>query len=257
MMHSDRSFRSRYHDLERRMRALAEADGDIYLPNAEPTLPVDFILIAMEPSLGRWARSAEQARAKIDAGFRNFLVSLETSLLHFSVQRYLCAEGERYHITDFSKGAMYVHRANIDRVRRYDRWYPLLQEELELCAKPGATIVAVGKVVAEQLERRGFSRTFIQVLHYSNQAGPSRNAGIKGRDEEFRAFRTSITLDAVVEAARIAADRARAPEWLREDVLSALTKKSDLSESSLKLIFNYKLAFEAERVARREMRLSA
>jgi hypothetical protein len=32
------------------------------------------VFVCMEPSLGRWARSADEAKSKVDAGFRNFLV---------------------------------------------------------------------------------------------------------------------------------------------------------------------------------------
>src|SRR5664279_4481759 len=63
--------------LERLMKTRAESDGDVYLPNPEPTARVDYILIAMEPSLGHWARSAEEARARVASGFRNFLAGIE------------------------------------------------------------------------------------------------------------------------------------------------------------------------------------
>jgi hypothetical protein len=46
------SFHEKYRDLEDRLRALAEADGDVYLPNVEPSGPVRYVFIAMEPSLG-------------------------------------------------------------------------------------------------------------------------------------------------------------------------------------------------------------
>jgi hypothetical protein len=41
-----------YCNLERRMKALAESEGDVYLPNPKPAGLVDYILICMEPSLG-------------------------------------------------------------------------------------------------------------------------------------------------------------------------------------------------------------
>ena len=75
------------------MKALAEADGDVYLPNPKPGGPVDYVLICMEPSLAHWARSAKEARARVDAGFRNFLAGFEPMLLHFSVRRFLCEAG--------------------------------------------------------------------------------------------------------------------------------------------------------------------
>ena len=80
-------FVDKYRDLERRMKALAESDGDVYLPNPAPTEPVDYILVCMEPSLARWARSPEEARRKVASGFRNFLAGIEPMLLHFSTRK--------------------------------------------------------------------------------------------------------------------------------------------------------------------------
>ncbi len=48
----EEEIRRAYRDLERRLKTLAESDGDVYLPNPEPTARVDYILICMEPSLG-------------------------------------------------------------------------------------------------------------------------------------------------------------------------------------------------------------
>ena len=47
-------FRAAYRALEARMRTLAEADGDVFLPNPEPSPPVEYVFICMEPSIGRW-----------------------------------------------------------------------------------------------------------------------------------------------------------------------------------------------------------
>ena len=55
-------------------------------PNFMPTGPVDYVLIGMEPSLGAWAPSAGEARAKIAAGFRNIMWSLEDFILHTSAR---------------------------------------------------------------------------------------------------------------------------------------------------------------------------
>ncbi len=53
-MQSGSQFQDAYQELEGRMRAFAEADGDVYLPNPEPAGPVDTVLIAMEPLMGGW-----------------------------------------------------------------------------------------------------------------------------------------------------------------------------------------------------------
>jgi len=125
------------------MKARAEAEGDVFLPNPEPLGPVEYVFVCMEPSLGRWARSPDEAKAEVEAGFRNFVFSVEDFILHFCIRQYLCEPTERYHITDLSKGAMLVERARIERSPRYDRWYGLLVEEPDLVAKPGAGIFAV------------------------------------------------------------------------------------------------------------------
>ena len=59
------------------MKVLAEADGDVFLPNPEPLGPVEYVFVCMEPSLGRWARSLDEARSKVEAGFHNFVYSIE------------------------------------------------------------------------------------------------------------------------------------------------------------------------------------
>lgn len=137
-------FRASYADLQARVKALADADGDVFLPNPEPSGPADYVFICMEPSLGTWARTPDQAKARAGAGFRNFVSSAEDFILHFCIRPYLCAPAERYHLTDLSKGAMLTGHASIGRNSRYDRWYGLLVEELDLVARPGAGIFAVG-----------------------------------------------------------------------------------------------------------------
>lgn len=246
-MQIDRTFSAAYRDLEERMKALAEADGDIFLPNPVPEGPVEFVLICMEPSLGRWARSAEQARSNVQAGFRNFVSSIDTLILHFCIRRYLCGSGQRYHITDLSKGAMLVNRANLARFQRYDRWYGLLQEEIDLVATPSARIIAVGNVVSKQLERRGFPRSFVRIVHYSGLAGSARSAGIIGREDSFEAFRDSVSLEDVVATAEDVLMAARIPAEICDETLSRLAGKSRLSASNQKLIFIYKEAFETMR----------
>lgn len=245
-MRIDGSFHAAYREIEERMRALAEEDGNVFLPNPEPEGPVNYVLICMEPSLGRWARSAEQARSKVEAGFRNFLPSDETSILHFCIRRYLCQSGQRYHITDLSKGAMLVNRAGLARTQRYDRWYALLQEEIDLVATANAGIVAVGSKVHRYLERPGFQRPLPRVLHYSSQAGRARSAGIVGREDDFQAFKDSVSHDDLFATAQDVLASARVPAKIHDETLSRL-KRFPLTISRQQLIFNYKVAFESIR----------
>lgn len=243
---SDREHRrlhAQYRELEARMKALAESDGDVCLPNPEPVGPVHYVFVCMEPSLGKWAGEADQLRARVDAGSRNFVSSIEDFLLHFSVRHYLCDQGERYHITDLSKGAMAVERAGIARTERYDRWYELLHEEIDLVAKPDAGIFAVGHAVAHHLTKRRFPRPFTRVIHYSGQAARARAAGIVGHEEAFERFKGTVSLEDVLRNTREVLD-ASVPADFRHEILARLAR-SQLSESRKQLIFNYKLAFEA------------
>jgi len=235
------------------MAALAAADGAFFLPNVAPEGPVDFVLVCMEPSAGRWATTPEKAKAKVAAGFRNFVSSTEDFILHFCASHYLCQDREDYHITDLSKGAMSVKTAGIARVERYDRWYDLLLQELRLILRPGADVVAVGRAVAEHLERKALPWPFTRIIHYSGQAAASRLAGIATRRHEFSAFSSSVTLSDILRSAEAVLAKARMPNEARGSILSRLAKAS-LSESRLALIFNYKMAFEGIRAARTGVR---
>ncbi|MEM6338083.1 MAG: hypothetical protein AAF752_16035 [Bacteroidota bacterium] len=240
-----RSFQGAYRHLEVKMQRLAQADGDIYLPNPEPKKPVHHVLIAMEPSLGRWAQSPDEARAKVQAGFRNFLYSYEDFLVHHSVRTYLCQPGERYHVTDISKGAMLVGKAGIDRKERYRRWIGLLLEELALVSIPGATLVAVGKAVSDILSEYIGSGSFIQVIHYSGQAAKARNDGIVGREASFEAFAAEVSSADIVGTATQVLQQSEVPARFQEEALSRIRKR-ELTLSRKKLIFNYRLVFESQ-----------
>lgn len=243
-------FRASYRHLDARMRTFAEAEGHVYTPCPEPLGPVDYVFICMEPSLD--GRSPVDARARIEAGFRNFLPGgLETSILHFCIRRYLCKPGERYHITDLSKGGMRGKDAGADRIGRYDRWYHFLEEELNLVAKPAASVFAVGVDVDRYLRgRRDFTRPLTRVIHYSPLAGAARAAGIRNHEDAFERFKESVSLEDVVATSKEVLRDYGVPEYVREESLTRLRRYSHLSESSRQLIFDYKLAFEANGVGR-------
>lgn len=240
------TFGERVRDLERCFGTLAERDGSVYLPNLLPAAPVDYVFIGMEPSLGAWASSPEKAKAKIAAGFRNFMWSMEDFILHTSARQYLCEPGQTYYVTDISKGAMLVERANLDRAARYARWFGLLVQEIELVAKPQAKVIPVGKAVAQNLSALGFARALDPILHYSGQAGRARRAAIVAHEDAFRAFTSSVTLDTILTAARITLRENDVPPSLIESTLARLGR-ARLTESRMRLLFAYKLAFESIR----------
>jgi hypothetical protein len=228
------------------MSALADADGDVFLPNPRPNAPSDYIFICMEPSLGRWAQSPEQAKERVAAGFLNFVSSVEDFIVHFCARAYLCESGQRYHITDLSKGAMLVDSAHRARSQRYARWYDILLEELELVATRNAGVVAIGGVVARHLIRNGFSRPFARAIHFSGQAASARRAGVVGREAEFQAFEASVSMADLIGAAEAVLESAQLPANLRDATLERLAN-TQLTASRKQLMFNYKLTFQALR----------
>lgn len=196
------TFRDAYRELEARMKALAEADDDdVYVPNPEPLGPVDYVFICMEPSL-TWARSPDEGRAKVEAGFRSFVWSIEDFILHFCIRRYLCEPTEQYYITDMSKGAMPVDRARIGRTQRWGRWYDLLVEEVNLVAKPRARVFAVGGKVYDYLVRvrSDFPWPLTCVVHYAAWAHTLAER-IVGHEDTFEQFKSTVSLELVLATA--------------------------------------------------------
>jgi hypothetical protein len=239
-------FHAVYQDLELRWKAQADAEGRVYLPNAEPSGPVDYLFIDQEPSFGSWALDTGNAKQRVEAGFLNYVSpgrrpSLGNYAMPFAIQHYLCEPGQQYFITDISKGAMLVEEAKIDQTERWDRWYSLLLEEVRLVAKPGAPIFAFGKSVEEYLVRRRFPRPVTSVLHYSPLAASHRDACVKGREESFRQFKVSISPELLLATAKRVLQPVSADV---RDYAVARLARTQLSESALKLIFCYKLAFE-------------
>lgn len=249
MNYNEKDFLIAYRNIEKQMFELADADGDIYVPNIEPKGCANYIFICMEPSFGPWARTMEEARLKIAAGFRNFLFSLEDFILHFCIRNYLCQPGQRYFITDVSKGAMLVEKANIERVERYDRWYPLLEKELELIATPDAKIFAVGNVVAKYLQRKASHKTYKQIIHFSGQAAKARRAGIAGYEQDFQTFTSKVLIGDIIANAEEVLAGAEISTSYRDEILLRLSK-SQLTTSRLELLFNYKITFESEKFIR-------
>lgn len=232
------SFAAQYAVLEERFRQQAESDGDVFLPNAPPAGPVDYVLIASEPSLKRWAQSPQEAEDKISRGFRNFLFYIEVFIVHFCVREYLCSPGQTYHITDLSKGAMTVSTANRDRWERFDRWYPLLLDELRLVAKPDAKVLAIGGAVESYLLERRFEGLTGRLMHYSGQAVRHHMRYAQAREAEFKVLAEALTLDRIVETAKTVMAEAGSPAEFVEEALSRLSKP-ELTPSQKCLIFVY------------------
>ena len=188
--------RTAYRALEQLFRDQVEQDRPyaegwgVYLPNEEPKSSVDYILVGMEPSF-QWAKTIEDAEKKIAGGFRNGAPARFTQ----SIERFLCQPGQTYHLTDISKGAMPVKAAALNRELRYEGWFLLLLEEIEIVGKPGAPVIAIGKKVEAYLQRRDLTsitgRPLYRVPHYSYLASAYFKGEAEKDPEGFEAFRKS------------------------------------------------------------------
>jgi len=135
-----------------------------------------------------------------------------------------------------------VARANIDRDARYARWYKLLKQEIEVVAKPGASFVAVGKVVERELRRLGFAEPFTTVLHYSGQAAWARKAAIDGQEAEFRSFAKSVSLQDILETVKWLLSENDSPTELTQEAIERV-RRVKFTESRKMLLFSYRKAF--------------
>ena len=110
--------------------------------------------------------------------------------------------------------------------QRYDRWYPLLQEEINLVAASDAAIFAVGKVVSQNLERLRFQRPFTPIIHYSALATPARSGEIVRlrQEDAFEAFRGSVSIQDVADTVGAVLREAHVPRKMYDEALSGLLK---------------------------------
>ena len=217
-----------YESLEREFAARVEEDNrkfeedvregkyrGIYLPNVRPAGQVDYVLVGMEPSQGKWAKNLDNAREKIDGGFRNFC---GVEILHFPIREYLLRDGETYYLTDLAKGAILTKSPDAGNAKKYDAWYPLLEKELDLVAKPDAKVIAIGSKVDGFLKKKKLcGRVYAgSIPHYSTQVARQRGNMIEGRKKEYENFAASLQ--------------------------GSMWKKSEK-----KLLFDYKILFECIR----------
>ena len=236
------TFEEAYSALEDDFRQRVEEDKQsgvkcIFLPNIWPTAPVDYVLVGMEPSLGRWAKGKgksrlEDAQKRIDQGFRNFC---GVGILHYPVRTFLCQDGESYYVTDLAKGAMLTNETGAGSEEKYDEWYPLLEKELGLVAKPDAKIISIGNRVGQFLSKKGLYGHVGTIPHYSGRAARYFGKEISGskRESEYRKFTPGV---------RAISARSCSPNHVCE--MDREPVKEPLKEPQRRLMFDYKVRFE-------------
>ena len=237
------TFSAKYEELEYKFQNQVERDNEwlgiksSYVHNFVPQGPVDYVLVAMEPSLGVPGKRDRTGRSQIA---RNFTWSVEDSIFHYCVREYLCQNGETYHLTDLAKGAMRTRLAGKRRRERYERWYPILKEELHLLNKQeGTRLITVGKEAATFLNGKALCKGVERVLHYARTAAGHRDKAI----EPWRQHLECLSLDKYAFAESI-------KEVLKDADMDSYIghrpeggKPYNLTASRRKLMFYYKNRF--------------
>jgi hypothetical protein len=238
-------FDRRYSSLVEKFMRLAESEGSVYLPTIRPAGPVDYVFIGMEPSLGHWARTPQQAEEKVRQGFTNFAFSIGDFILHYCIREYLCrSRGSTYYITDLSKGAMLTDEAKRDPEQRYEQWFEVLSDELALVEKRTTKTVAVGEAVKHFLESRGLSDIYV-ILHYSPQAAKYRQKWIQWDGKGFREFKGHVSNKDIIATARAVTRQAKM-DWILTSPSLRKLETQDLTDSQKMLMFSYKCYFQSK-----------
>jgi hypothetical protein len=120
----------------------------------------------------------------------------------------------------------------------------LLEREVQLIAKPGAQIIAIGRAVRECLERGEYFREVKSIMHYSPLASAARNDAVMGRGADFDAFSKTVAMQDIVDVASEIMRENSIPLGLASETLGRL-RKAMLTASRKKLAFAYSTAFTA------------
>ena len=230
------TFDEAYRELEEEFRRRVDDDyqqwefESVYLPNIAPMAPVDYVLIAMEPSLKGWAKDFPDAKKRIKLGFRNFCGVWQ---LHYPVGKYLCRDGETFYLTDLAKGAMATGSQGATNEDKYEAWYHFLERELGLVAKPDVKIISIGSRVGSFLSKKGLYGHVGTIPHYSGRAAGHWGQERVGREGEFRRFRSAV---------------GTIPTWTHTHYQSCDAGHKHLevspTKAQVKLLFDYKVRFE-------------
>lgn len=228
----------------------------VYLPNVTPNRKVRNILVAMEPSF-KWASNESNGDAKVQAGFRNFLFSVEDMIVHFCADKYL--DGG-YHITDVSKIAIKTDNASAIREEAWTRQKNLLIEELTLLGSDDCRVIPVGKSSpagsGEWIEKNLKGNATLKnirfcepVLHYSFNASKYRTKAAGADPDAVEAFRRFVQDWDQAEFIAKATECMSRMENCESDK-TRLRKRisAQLTPSRLHLAFTYMIEFEKVRV---------
>ena len=188
------TFAQAYRELEDKFKQEVDRDKQthgiesVFLPNVKPTGQVDYVLVGMEPGLN--AMDLETARKKIAVcEFENWGRYPQTNTLVFAVWKYLCDKDKtKYYFTDLAHGAMNGKAKGAQDLARYERWYPLFEEELALFAKPDAKIISIGLTASKFLTEMGLHGHAGMVAHPAPMGLGKAGKAIPAHKERWEKF---------------------------------------------------------------------
>jgi hypothetical protein len=232
--------KTKYEYLEQLFRNEAEKEGSVYVPNIWPDKPVDYVFIAMEPSLGNWANNNAEAQLKVIQGFKNIASSTLDFIVHHCVREYFLPSGKTYCLTDLSKGAMLVKEAKKDKKARYKRWHNLLIDELAIVSKETTKRIAIGGIVRDTLKNTDLKCHF-DIAHYSTEARGKHSSYISqnGLGSEYEQFERDISIDSIIKTAIIVLAEAKTQSQIADQIFEKV-KSRGLSKLEMRSFFYYK-----------------
>ena len=242
------SFAAQYANLETAFKEQVEKDnfdldldpGSKFLPNIHPKGPVDYVLIATEPSFG----SVYGRTACDEYPSKNFSGSMEEFILHFCLQNYLCKDNRTYYLTCLSKGAMPVRIVTSVRNRRYRMWYPLLERELDLVLKPDGMVIVLGDTVDSFLRMQKSSPIHAKVIHYGKTVAGYRVKIPRRHPERYSAFAQTVSRTDIEDTARRVMKDAGTSHSETEKIMQRLMNGMGFTEARKRLMFTYLCQFE-------------
>ena len=202
-MNTPQTFQEHYDALQTQWHQSAKDHRHHYLKYLPPHGPVDFVLVGKMTSIRQEDAdklSPGEPPPVPPPGF-NLLITLGDLLLNYGAHRHLCKPGETYYLTDLGKCAVPPKEARgKTQEQEFNRWYPMLLTELQLVAKPHATVVPVGSATGDFLKKRQSNFPFRlaePVLHWSRAATAAAKMASSFFPEQWKEFQEATSWEDV------------------------------------------------------------
>ena len=234
-----------YDRMQNEWRQCAKVRKCHYIAFAPPQSRVDFVLVAMMPSVNEKAADGvpfgDYPLNESDAP-NGLYSALGDLILHHSVRRYLCERGEKYYITDLAKAAIPAGKVTPKLQREeFNFWYPKLLDELNLVAKPTATIIPVSHTTANFLrdinDKLPYRLTH-PILHWSRQLTAAAKMASSFFPKEWSTFQKTATLKDVLETTEEAFKDAGLSQYF--SAVSSRLKEESFGDMEKHYMFTYK-----------------